>query len=314
MKRDLKKDLAQLEPMAFGRLRHCGPLLERFHAMSREIEQHQQRDSLERLYDWLLTPFMLWPHDFEGMANEVLKQLAAGRVDADLLLLLEQLEEPPPEKTRRVIADFERDIESGRYDRMLKPRAKYEEAERRLLSDKRLRAAWRKIKSRFDVKQFQNPAGVTRRRVSGERNFREGWKFDWSKERNRFQELLDALCYRSNLYGMQKDKPLLLKVSVNPTPHGTLIFIPRFLSFDPKRDLDWGMIAALHRCRVGAKQGPKLSSARMERLQEAQRARALWAEAGRKGQKGAGRYEYVRERMGRLEQADPGWLWRLLRA
>lgn len=46
---------------------------------------------------------------------------------------------------------------------------------------------------------------------------------------------------------MEKDKPLLMKVSVNPTPYGTLIFVPRTWSFDARRDLDWGAITRLHR-------------------------------------------------------------------
>jgi hypothetical protein len=112
---------------------------------------------------------------------------------------------------------------------------------------------------------------------------------------------------------MERDNPLLLKVTVNPTPNGTLIFIPRNLSFDPKRDLDWKLIGRLHRCRVKAKQGPKLSSTRIEMLRDAEKARSLWEEAGRKGRKGEARYEYVRERMGRDLRADEKWLWRMLK-
>jgi len=132
-------------------------------------------------------------------------------------------------------------------------------------------------------------------------------------ERGRFQEMLDAVCYRWNLYGMEKDKALLMKVSVNPTPNGTLIFIPRSISFDPKRDLDWGLIGRLHRCRVKGRQGPKLSSGRVEKLEQAAEAKRLWAEAGKKGLKGDARYDYVRERMGRDQRANQGWLWRMLK-
>jgi hypothetical protein len=196
---------------------------------------------------------------------------------------------------------------------MLKQRAKYDEPERALLENAELMKVWNGIKERFDVSKFQNTRGVIRRRVSGERNFREGWKFDWSNERGRFRELFDAMCYKWNLYGMEKDKPLLMKVSVNPTPHGTLIFVPRHLSFDPRRDLDWKLISGLHRARGASKQGPKLSSARNEKIAEARRAQSLWKEAAAKGKKGEARYEYVRERMGRDARADQGWLWRLLK-
>src|SRR5882762_3901881 len=116
----------------------------------------------------------------------------------------------------------------------------------------------------------------------------------------------------SSVTSTMEDRPLLLKLSVNPTPHGTMIVIPRYLSLDPHRDLDWKLIGRLHRCRGAGKQGPKLSAGRMQRMEEAREAKRLWAEARRKGKKGEARYEYVRERMGRDERANRGWLKRLL--
>jgi hypothetical protein len=247
-----------------------------------------------------------------GQGSEVRSQKTEDR-DEDLDLLLRILPEPPGEETRRVIAEFEREMEAGRYDPVLRQGAKFSERERVLMGDPEIREFWEQIKARFEVSRFQNKRGVVRRRVSGERNIREGWDFLWTDEESRFQGLLDALCYRWNLYGMERDKPLLLKVTMNPTPHGTLIFIPRNISFDPRRDLDWNLFKRLHGCRVSGRQGPKLSSARVEKLDEAKEAQQLWAEARKKGKKGEARYEYVRERMGRDERADQGWLWRLLR-
>jgi hypothetical protein len=48
---------------------------------------------------------------------------------------------------------------------------------------------------------------------------------------------------------MEGDRPLLLKLTVNLTPFGTMILIPGYWSFDPKRDLNWKAITALHRAR-----------------------------------------------------------------
>ena len=42
---------------------------------------------------------------------------------------------------------------------------------------------------------------------------------------------------KSNLYGMEKGKPLLQKLSVNLTPFDTMIFIPACWSFDYHPDL-----------------------------------------------------------------------------
>ena len=61
------------------------------------------------------------------------------------------------------------------------------------------------------------------------------------------------------------------------------------------------------------RQGPKLSMTRIEKLDEAQEAKRLWAEAAKNGKKGEARYDYVREWMKRDPKADKGWLWRLLR-
>ena len=313
MQRELEGDLKKLGTMAFGRLKHCGPLVKRFHAVRERFDREEYADGVWKVYDWLLTPFMLWPHDYEDLANKLLNYLEAGKLDADLQLLLYYMEGPPPAAAQKLMAAIESDIEKGRYDQFLKQKAKFSEGERALLEDAGLREFWNKIKARFDVAKFRNPRGVVRRRVTGERNFREGWGFKWADDQGRFQELLDALCYRWNLYGMENDKPLLMKVTMTPTAHGTLIFIPRNISFDPRRDLDWKLIARLHRCRVKTRQGPKLSSTRIEKLDEAKEAKRLWAEAAKNGKKGEARYDYVRERMKRDPRAGEGWLWRLLR-
>jgi hypothetical protein len=190
---------------------------------------------------------------------------------------------------------------------------KFDEQERALQENAELKGTWEEIKRRFGAEQFQNSRGVIRRRMSQERNFREGWKFEWADDRGRFQLFFDAMCYRWKSYGMEADRPLLLKVSINPTPHGTMIVIPRHWSLDPHRDLDWGLIGRLHRTRGARKQGPKLSVARMERMKESRVARKLWDEAKCQGLRGEERYEYVRSRMGRDVRMDPGWLKKLLR-
>jgi hypothetical protein len=190
---------------------------------------------------------------------------------------------------------------------------KFQEMERGLEADEELAAMWEEIKEQFPTSKYRNRRGVIRRRLSQERNFREGWRFDWSDPRSRFYSVFDAFCYAWDLYGMEKDKPLLMKVSVNPTPYGTLIFIPRTWSFDAYRDLDWGAIARLHRAQGVSKQGPKLSAGRMEQRREAARAQRLWAEANKKKLKGDARYRWVCRQMGRDERTDPSWLYRLLR-
>lgn len=358
MPRDLAHDLKHLRSLAFGRLKHCGHLLKRLHALPHEIASvprisHGAKidalpapltDQLWRIYDWLLVPFTLWPIDFEGFATHLLALLESSsssfssssskmsdstvqpfndstsaspspiqnqkskiKIPPGLALLLSNLPEPPPAATQNAVAQFERDVETGGYDELLKQREKYDEAERALLNDEELMATWQNIKQNFDVTKYQNRRGVIRRRVSGERNFRENWNFDWSDERNQFQTIFDAMCYRWKLYGMEHDRPLLLKISVNPTPYGTMIFIPGHWSLDPRRDLDWSLINRLHRSRGAKKQGPKMSAGRVAKLDEAKKVKDLWKSAKKRGLKGESLHEFICTNMKRDILSDPSW-------
>lgn len=310
----MEQDFAHLEKLAFKRLERCGPLAREFHELTDQIELLAEAEWIWNVYEWLLVPLTLWPIDFEGVAQHTIKVVEGKeKMDAGFQLLLRMLKRPPPKKTQETIAKYERDIERGQYHRMLRQPTKFDEIETVLAKDERLGEMWAEVKEQFPTEKFQNKRGVIRRRLSQERNFREGWKFNWSDERSRFSCVFDAFCYAWDLYGMEKDKPLPMKVSVNPTPYGTLIFIPRTWSLDAHRDLDWPEIARLHRAQGAAKQGPKLSVARMEQQREAARAKRLWAQAVRKGLKGDGRYEWICRQMGKDHRTDPSWLYRLLK-
>jgi hypothetical protein len=223
------------------------------------------------------------------------------------------IDPPPPESTQSTVAEFEHDIESGRYEKMLKQAAKFEEQEKALLQNQQLASEWAEIKRQFDIKQFQNARGVIRRRMSLERNFREAtWHFDPSDPRCLFHFVFDAFCYRWKLYGMEHDRPLLLKISVNPTPHGTMILIPRHWSLDPRRDLDWPLISRLHRSRGAKKQGPKLSPAQTQKLADAIKVQKLFQQSCKQGLKGEALHQFLCERMKRDPRSDRSWWKRLL--
>src|SRR5882672_6445278 len=224
-----------------------------------------------------------YPSDSSGSDSSLPIQIQNSKIE-NLDQLLKLIDPPPGRETQSVVAEFERFVESGRYEKMLKQAEKFDEQEKALLQNEQLASEWAELKRTFNLKDFQNARGVIRRRMSQERNFREGtWQFDWSDPRRRFHLFFDAFCYRWKLYGMEYDRPLLLKISVNPTPHGTMIVIPRHWSLDPRRDLDWSLINRLHRSRGAKKQGPKLSPARVEKLDEAKRIKQLWQTAKKRG-------------------------------
>jgi hypothetical protein len=103
---------------------------------------------------------------------------------------------------------------------------------------------------------------------------------------------------------MKKNMPLLLKPSVVFTPLGTQIFVPGFLSFDAKRDLDLGLVSRLHRARGILRQGGKMSPGREELALRVKRARRLEAQAREQGLKGEARYRFVSEGLGMRAGAD----------
>lgn len=315
MKKALSSDLKRLQKLAFRRAERCGPLLEQFHALQSKIDCHSAGASLWRVYDWLMVPFSLWPIDFAGLAKHLLSILQQGdHVDQDILLLLKIVGNPPDAETQTTVGSFEHFVEAGQYDHLLRQPEKFQEGENTVKRDRELKKTWNQIKQRWDVSLFRNPHGVIRRRMSQERNFRDNWAFDWHDTKSKFHLFFDAMCYRWWLYGMENDDPLLLKISVNPTPHGTMILIPRHWSLDLARDLYWNKIGNLHRAHKPIRQGPKLSPARIEKHKQADQVLKLWDEAGTQKIRGDARFEYVLKKMRRTGGTDSAhdWVKRLL--
>ena len=278
------------------------------------MESHPQEKLLSKIYSWLLVPLSLWPIDFAGLSKHLLDHIKSGTEFGDeLVLLLKTIDEPPDAETQKIVGEFEPDVEAGRYERLILRPEKFEELDEALLQNEELASTWREVKRHHDLKTYQNSRGVIRRRLSQERNLREGWEFDWQDQRKRFFSIFDALCHRWRLYGIEHDKPLLLKISVNPTPHGTMIVIPRDWSLDFVRDLNWKAIGKIHRAHGARRQGPKLSPGRIQQRKDAARAKALWEEARAKGLRGEARFDYVYQRMHKDNRTDASWLKRLLR-
>jgi len=310
----LKADLDRLRTLAFQRYRRCGPVLRAYHRMRRKIDGHRQANLIWNLYHWLLVPLSLWPVDISGLANHVLAKVHKRKVlDADLILLLETIGVAPVREACDVMGIYEHSIAKGSYDSLVRCHQKFDEREKRLSRSLEFRSAWRNIRKSFDVSKYRLKRGIIRRQMSQERNFRDGLTFNWGAEDARFRQLFDALCYRWNLYGVQGNRPLLLKITVNPTPHGTMIFIPRYWSLDPSRDLNWKEVGRLHHAHGAVRQGPKLSVSRMERHDEAIEALRIWQEAGRLGLRGDKRMEHVLVALGKPRETDFSAVKRLLR-
>jgi hypothetical protein len=162
------------------------------------------------------------------------------------------------------------------------------------------------VKAHFDISQYRDKKGIIRRRMAQERSFRpEGWQFQWKKADDRFRIIFDAFCHKWILYGMEGEQPLLQKLSVNLTPFGTMIFIPRYWSFDPDRDLRWRAITHLHRSRDVHQQERRLEALRVQRH---------WREATQAGLKGDNRYQQVIAMMNWSPSTDFSKVKRLMRS
>ena len=307
----LQRDLERLGALAYHRLENSGDLVRRFHLFRRS--DHVDLDHLRKLYDWLFVPITLWPIDIEALFRAALGRASSGkRLDTTMILLIELLPAVPSERTQRTVSEHEHAVQHGNYESLIRARHKYDQGESQLAHNPMFQAEWNSIKAHFDVKKFADHKGVIRRRLVAERSMRDHWPLRWTKRADRFHAVFDVFCQRWHLYGMRGDRPLLLKLTANFTPFGTMIFIPAYWSFDPKRDLNWRTITALHKARGVPKQGPKLGANQLAASAESVRARRLWREAAARKLKGEARTSWMLEQLGWDPQTDEQQLRRAL--
>src|ERR1051325_5385132 len=301
--------------MAFVRAADCTDVIERFHGLSKKARGGADFGLLREVYEWVFVPMSIWPVDVRGLCLHLLDCIEDGRrVDERARLLCEYLGDAPRQEVCEQVAEYEHAVKAGSYESLIAAQYKFDLMEGELQENAEFKADWEAIKKVFEVARYRNARGVVRRRMVEERNFRpRDWRFSWKRKAERFQNVFDAFCHRWDLYGMEGDRPLLLKLSVNLTPFSTMIEVPRYWSFDPKRDLKWGAVTKLHRIREVRRQGPKLSRSRAARQEEAAAARRLWREATGAGMKGDGRKEWVMEGLGWDARTDESKLRRLLK-
>lgn len=238
MNRQFQEDLRHLDGLAFSHSRKYSKLIKGFHLLRAAIDKHAHAEKIWNVYGWLLSPLSLWPFDLAIFAEKILNSIRRReRLTTNETLILSFIAEPPHRQQVKAIVEFEHQIERGAYEQLLRQDAKYEQIQSTLLGDPELADAWEKIKGAFDVSKFQNKSGIIRRTFCGERNFKPAWPGGTSSIEDQFQAAFDAMCHRWQLWGMEHDKPLPLKLTVHPTPHGIMIVIPRLWSFDVRRDL-----------------------------------------------------------------------------
>jgi len=285
----LDLDLKKLQTRAFHMLEWAEDVLRRYHSLSKPITQQ-----LKPLYDWVFVPPTLWPFNIHDVLTDCLVALEKGkRLNSRQRLLIDLLPEPPDETICATVAEHEHHVHKGAYENLIKTQAKYSQNELAISTDPELRRQWARIKAAFNVQAYRDHKGVIRRTMGAERNLRPLFSINSRHRDDLFRAAFDAFCLRWNLYGMQNDEPLLLKLAVNLTPYGTMIHIPAYWSFDPKRDIRWNAIAKLHRIRVPGRQGAALAENLAQRMKDAEKLRRLDKEAIRRGLKGEAKHEFL---------------------
>ena len=311
MTKALDLDLKKLRARAFDRAEWAEDVLRRYHAATLSLDDVVAQQ-LRALYNWMFVPPTLWPFNVQDVLADCLAALEKGkRLNSRHRLLIELLPEPPDDAVCAAVADHELHVQKGTYENLVKTQAKYSQNEIAIRNDPQLRQQWARIKAAFNVQAYCDHKGVIRRTMTAERNLRPSFSVNVRRREEVFHAAFDAFCLRWNLYGMQHDEPLLLKLAVNLTPYGTMIHIPAYWSFDPKRDIRWDAIASLHRVRVPGRQGSALAEGLVERMQAAEKLRQLDRDALRLGLKGEKKHEFLCAGLGWVPGTSPKRISRL---
>lgn len=311
MTQALEFDLKKLKARAFDRAEWADGVLRRYHSAIQNLNAAAVHP-LQVLYCWMFVPPTLWPFNVQDVLEDCLATLEKGkRLNSRHLLIIEMLPDPPDETICAAVAEHERLVQKGTYENLVKTQAKYAQNELAIKTAPQLQRQWMCIKAAFDVQAYRDYKGVIRRTMAVERNLRPSFSVNVRRRDDCFHAAFDAFCLRWNLYGMQHDEPLLLKLAVNLTPYGTMIHIPAYWSFDPKRDIRWDAIASLHRVRVPGRQGNALAAGIAERMKAAAKLHQLDKQALRLGLKGEKKHEFLCAGLGWVPGTSPKRINRL---
>jgi len=309
----VQDDLKRLDELAYGRREACEGLVRRWQKIVKPLRHHEDFRLLQDCYEWLFIPISLCPINAAALFDRVLGEIEAGSpVTFEERLCLNLLAEAAPDLAHPDLIAHEHAVTQANYEPFLRAQFKYHEKEAALVEDIRFSEDWRDIKKLYPVKKYRDGKHIIRRSLFMERGMKTTWDINWKSKQQRFQMVFDTFCQKWNLYGMQEDRPMLLKLSVNVTPQGTMIFLPAFWSIDPKRDLNWQTISRLHRARGISRQGSKLSQNNRELRDQALRACQLETKGKAQGLRGSKLMSFVRKGIRLLDSTDERQIRRII--
>ena len=277
--------------------------------------QHPDHKWLELMKRWMLNPYSLWRNPYHGQVEFMCDKIVAGeRLDAQMLFMLELMQDLPSQEEQEMIIAHERGVEQGLYEDIIPGKDKYDPHEQALFKNPQYQTEYAQMGTLFDIDKMREPKrGVVRREMVQERNFRgKNWVFDWSTEESRFNHVFTNFCLRWILYGIEGHQPLLQKLTVNATAIGWIMYWPVYWSPDPRRDINWRGFNKNQRARGVRRQGAKMTPTRLERQEQALRAYDANRDAHKRKLRGDKRITHIRK-MAKLSPAmDPRVVLRLV--
>lgn len=305
----LQEDLAKLDALAYRRREAEEEDLRRYYALLRKGKKVVA--PVEALHRWMLIPCTLWPVDIHSLFCVCLDTFEDGApMDEEMQFLLRHLPEPPSAEVCRVVAEHEHLVWKGGYESLVNSASKFDAEQKKAERNPELLREWEEIKAQWDTSRHTDHKGIIRRSLSGERNLKETFCVNWLEPDQRFQAAFDFFCLRWHLYGMEGDKPLVVKLSVNLTAHGMMMFIPSYWSFDASRDVKWPEVMKLHKAR-SLKQGKALAEGYDQRRSDAAKLHKLDTEARCLKLRGEALHEFLCKGLKLDKGTDPKRLARL---
>ncbi len=248
--------------LAFNQQKKVAAMLREMHCLYHTPEYARYRPFLKLIRGWLVVPYSMWVRDFLGLSAYLSAQVRAGNpLSPRFVLVMRLLREFPPEIAQKIVAMHEHDVQKGKYDRWTRSNKKFLAYEKSIQNNPVLRKEWELFREEFDIAPYRNAAGIVRRYVYSERNFKnKDWPFAYDDDEKEFYQAFSDFCVKWDLWCMEcleKDTPMLLKLTVNLLPIGFMIIIPTYMTVDGPRDIRWveltKVIKALGTARMGAR-------------------------------------------------------------
>ena len=295
----LQSDLDHVEALAFKRMNILKNCLNRVHVLRADPQHAAHYEVLDQLRALLRRAYTLYADDFKGVTDHVCEEIKAGRsIHPALLAGLKHFSHVQTDSVHDIIAACEWNQSKGDFDDFLTPKGKDKAraAQERFDANPEANADLEAFKARHP--EFAKKRGVLTRTLMMERNRKpDDFKFENTPD-GLAQFELNGLAFKWTLWGLEKGKMLLHKLTVTVSPWGIDIFIPRFWSLDWKRDLNWKAILKFLLGWGNERQGEKRHLSQMEAKARNKRIYLAYEEGKATGKQGDELQRYVEEKVG----------------